>query len=97
MDFDKNRPLVIWGAGKKGKHLAKKLVEQKIDFYWVSNNDKKNGKMIYDQLVQHFEKVNELENPQVIVSVASPEGQVEILTFFQKKKMKKGEDYYFFC
>jgi len=97
LDFDKNRPLVIWGAGKKGKHLAKKLVEQKIDFYWVSNNEKKNGKMIYDQLVQHFEKVNELENPQVIVSVASPEGQVEILTFFQKKKMKKGEDYYFFC
>ena len=96
LDFDENRPLVIWGAGKKGKHLVKKLVEQKIDFHWVSNNKKKNGKMIYDKLVQHFEKVNELEKPQVIVSVASPEGQVEILSFFQKKEMKKSKDYFFF-
>ena len=30
LDFDKNRPLVIWGAGTKGKQLAKKLVEQKV-------------------------------------------------------------------
>ena len=96
LDFDKNRPLVIWGAGRKGKQLAKKLVEQKVNFHWVSNNEKKNGKMIYDKLVQHFEKINDLENPQIIVSVASPEGQIEILNFFQKKQMQKGRDYFFF-
>ncbi len=94
LDFDKNRPLVIWGAGKKGKHLANKLNELKIDFYWVSNNEKKNGKMIYDKLVEHFRKVESFENPQVIVSVASPEGQVEILEYF---RTRKNLDYYFFC
>ncbi|MDG1434857.1 MAG: glycosyltransferase family 2 protein [Saprospiraceae bacterium] len=96
LDYDENRPLVIWGAGKKGKQLAKKLVEQKIDFHWFSNNEKKNGKMIYDKLLQHFEKINQLEKPQIIVSVASPEGQIEILDFFYKRQMIKGEDYFFF-
>jgi hypothetical protein len=96
LDYDENRPLVIWGAGKKGKQLAKKLVGQKIDFHWFSNNEKKNGKMIYDKLVQHFEKINQLEKPQIIVSVASPEGQIEILDFFYKRQMIKGEDYFFF-
>ena len=96
LDFDKNRPLVIWGAGKKGKQLARKLVEKKINFYWMSNNEKKNGKMIYDKLVQHFDKIKDLENPQIIVSVASPEGQIEILDFFHKRQMRKGEDYFFF-
>ena len=52
--------------------------------------------MIYDKLVQHFEKINQLEKPQIIVSVASPEGQIEILDFFYKRQMIKGEDYFFF-
>lgn len=94
LDYDKNRPLVIWGAGKKGKVLAKKLLEEKIDFHWVSNNDKKNGKMIYNKKVAHFERVESLINPQVIISVASPEGQVEILEYISNKK---NLDYYFFC
>jgi len=94
LDYDKNRPLVIWGAGKKGKILVKKLIDKNIDFHWVSNNEKKNGKMIYDTQVEHFEKLEFLKNPQVIVSVASPEGQVEILDFF---KNRKNWDYYFFC
>lgn len=93
LDFDKNRPLVIWGAGTKGKHLAKKLNELKIHFHWVSNNEKKNGKMIYDIKVEHFDKVETLENSQIIISVASPEGQVEILNFLKNKNL----EYYFFC
>lgn len=97
LDHDKKRPLVIWGAGKKGKQLAKKLIDQKIDFHWVSNNERKNGKTIYDKLVQHFDKITQLQNPQIIISVASPEGQKEILDFLREKKWQKGKDYFFFC
>ena len=97
LDFDKKRSLVLWGAGRKGKQLAQKLIAQKIDFYWVSNNEKKNGKQIYEKLIHHFDKVKTLQQPQVIVSVSSPDGQREILDFFQKNKLEKGKGYFFFC
>ena len=84
LDFDKNRPLVIWGAGAKGKHLAKKLNELKFDFQWLSNNDKKNGKTIYDKKVEHFSKILKLENPQIIVAVAAPKDQEEIIDYLKQ-------------
>ena len=96
LDFDKTRPLVIWGAGKKGKQLAKKLVEQKVNFHWVSNNVKKIGHVIYGQTLENFVITKELENPQIIVVVASPEGQIEILDFFKKQNWRKGKEYFFF-
>ena len=34
--------LVLWGCGKKGKLLAKKLIENNSSFTWISNNQKKN-------------------------------------------------------
>jgi len=37
-DLDKEKSLVLWGAGKKGKTIAKLLNEQGIGFHWVSNN-----------------------------------------------------------
>ena len=96
LDFDKTRPLVIWGAGKKGKQLAKKLVEQNVNFHWVSNNVKKIGHVIYGQTLENFVITKELENPQIIVVVASPEGQIEILDFFKKQNWRKGKEYFFF-
>jgi len=81
LDFDKNRPLVIWGAGTKGKVLAKKLLAKQIDFHWVSNNEKKNGKSIYGKEVEHFESIIKLKQPQIIIAVAAPDGQKEIFDF----------------
>ncbi|MEM6966021.1 MAG: glycosyltransferase family 2 protein [Bacteroidota bacterium] len=92
LDFDRSRPLVIWGAGKKGKVLAKKLLERRIDFHWVSNNEKKNGKNIYDKLVAHFSTIENFKNPQIIISVASPTGQVAIADYLHENSL----DAYFF-
>ena len=39
--------LVVWGAGKKGKLLAKKLIEKKLEFYWMTENINKINKDIY--------------------------------------------------
>ena len=35
---DAKRPLVIWGAGKKAKELAQKLIENNVEFDWATNN-----------------------------------------------------------
>ncbi len=97
LDHHKNRQLVIWGAGKKGKLIARQLVEQKIDFSWVCNNERKIGKDIYGQLLLPFNAIKKMNRPQLIISVAGTLPQQEILAFLGKQGMESGKDYYFFC
>ncbi len=97
LDYVKNRSLVIWGAGFKGKTIAKKLVEQKIDFTWLCDNPKKIGKKIYGKELVHFTALEKLENPQSIVTVANEDAQSEIENFFTKIGQRASTDYFFFC
>ena len=41
LNYDINKTLVVWGAGRRGKLVAKKLCAFKIDFVWVCNNSNK--------------------------------------------------------
>ena len=97
LDYDTNRPLVIWGAGKKGKQIVKMLLENNLAVTWVSNNEKKNGKDIYGILIENFEKIKALKNPQIIITVAAPDGKIEIISFLEKNGFEKIKDYFFFC
>lgn len=97
LNYDTNRPLVIWGAGTKGKHIVKMLLENNVALTWVSNNEKKNGKDIYGIVVQDFEEIKKLKNPQIIITVAAPDDQVEIIFFLKENNFRKMEDYFFFC
>jgi len=93
-DYDKNRPLVIWGAGKKGKSVAKLLIDQKIPFHWISNNPKKIGHDIYGQVIQGEEILDEKPSTQCIICVAGPEDQNHI-----RKVLKESSQMtpYWFC
>ncbi|WP_420322443.1 glycosyltransferase [Flagellimonas sp.] len=97
LDWDNTRPLAVWGAGFKGKTIAKKLVEQNIDFTWLCDNPKKIGKKIYNQELVHFKALESLNNPQSIITVANEEAQSEIRNFFDGIGQKPMEDYFFFC
>ena len=92
-----SRPLVLWGAGKNGKDLAKLLKKKESDFLWVCDNQNKIGKDIYDIRMEHFSLVKEILNPQIIIGVASPSGQKEITFELDQLNLKKGEDYWFFA
>lgn len=96
LKYDSNRPLSVWGAGKKGKDLAKKLQAQNVPFTWVSNNPNKHGKEIYDQLMESFESISTKDNPQIIVTVALRDAKTEIIAFLEKQNLKEGEDFFFF-
>jgi glycosyltransferase involved in cell wall biosynthesis len=97
LDYDKNRPLTIWGAGNKGKTVAKLLIEKHIPFYWICDNQKKIGKDIYGQKLLNFTYLEQLKNPQSIVTVANEEEQLEIKSYFKTQSMKSMIDYFFFC
>ena len=97
LDYDASRPLVVWGAGFKGKTIAKTLINNKIPFYWICTNPKKIGKKIYKQKMLNFNSIEQLENPQSIISVANENAQTYIKTYMQKLNKKHMVDYFFFC
>ena len=97
LDYDPERPLALWGAGDKGKEIAKLLIESEIDFYWLCDNPRKIGKKIYRQELFPYQKLENLKEPQSIISVANPEAQTEIESYFKDLKMQSFLDYYFFC
>ena len=97
LDYHKRRPTVIWGAGQKGKKIARLLKQQGIDFKWVCNNPKKIGKHIYNIELKSFQAIKSFEQPQIIIAVANPKDQQEILCFLDELKMKRMQDYFFFC
>jgi len=97
LNFEKERPLVVWGAGNKGKTIAKSLLEKQIDFHWICDNQNKIGKSIYGKEMLHYRGLEKLKNPQSIVTVASAEDQKMIRKYLLKFNFTSMKDYFFFC
>lgn len=93
----KSKPLVVWGAGAKGKRIAQILTKQQIDFNWVCDNPKKIGKEIYGKQMLAFTAIDELSNAQNIITVANPSAQIGIKKFFSDRRKESLIDYFFFC
>lgn len=96
LDYKSEQPLVLWGAGKKGKIIARMLEQAGVYFYWVCNTPSKWGHKLYSTIMNSPEVVTDLENPHFIIAVAAPEGQVEILDFMRQENIPES-DYFFFC
>jgi glycosyltransferase involved in cell wall biosynthesis len=97
LDYNTARPLVIWGAGTKGKTIAKKLAALNIPFHWVCDNVKKIGKHIYNVQMKPFQHLETLEHPQTIVSVANSSEQAIIKAYLARLNKEAMQDYFFFC
>lgn len=94
---DASKPLVIWGAGAKGKRIAKELIDQNIAFHWVCDNPKKIGKDIYGHKMLPFSVIDEFIDAQNIITVANKKAQQEIREFYVKRDKMSMVDYFFFC
>jgi len=97
LERDPARPLVLWGAGKRGKELSKLLIKEELDFFWVSNNKRKHGVNIYGRIIQNVAYVEALDKPQIIVNVSSPDDQSAIRAYLNASLLEPMEDYFFFC
>lgn len=97
LDYEVSRPLVIWGAGFKGKTIAKKLTEANIPFLWICDNTNKINKAIYGTVLKPFEFLSTLDKPQSIITVANTKAQKEIRKFLKSNNMVSMDDYFFFC
>lgn len=96
LDRNPSRPLVLWGAGKNGKDLAKLVLANGDTFHWVCDNNKKIGRHIYGIMMEHFDVIQNLENPQIIIVVTSPNDKKDIIDKLNSWDKHPVEDYWFF-
>ncbi|WP_245593009.1 glycosyltransferase family 2 protein [Crocinitomix catalasitica] len=96
IDRDPTRPLVLWGGGRNGKDMAKIILENEMEFIWVCDSERKIGKDIYGIRMQHFDVVKEIENPQIMIVVSSPDGKKEIQNEIDALGKIPRKDYWFF-
>ncbi|MBT8185359.1 MAG: glycosyltransferase [Eudoraea sp.] len=97
LDCNPDRPLTVWGAGNKGKTIASKLVEDNIAFYWLCDNPRKIGKKIYGQELFHYSQLEQLKQPQSIITVANQAAQKMIRRYLDGLGQIPMKDYFFFC
>ena len=97
LEYKTSRELVVWGAGFKGKKIAKELISKEVDFIWLCDNPNKIDKEIYGLNMFHFSKIESLRNPQSIITVANENAQLEIKTYLNGLGQKAARDFYFFC
>ena len=96
IDYDSSRSLILWGAGKKGKTLARLLIDRATPFRWISNNDKKIGKNIYGQIIQS--DTQELpKDAQVILAIANPEEKKQAIQDLKSQGLTLKSSLFPFC
>lgn len=94
---NKNKPLSVWGAGKKGKQIVQMLQEENVGFTWICDNPKKIGKEIYGTLMCSYRELENLVNFQSIITVANETEQQEIRNYLDDLGKVAMKDYFFFC
>lgn len=97
LDYNSERPLLLWGAGRKGKELAQLLIKKNIPFQWITDNSKKIDKDIYGVKLLSTSYLQQTRNPQIIIAVAAPDALVTIHQQLEKHHLKKAKDFFLFC
>lgn len=97
LDFKPEKTLVVWGAGNKGKTLAKYLLKKDIAFEWICDNPNKINKDIYGKILKPFQFLETINNSQSIITVANAFEQQTISEYMHQLNCKPIEDYIFFC
>jgi hypothetical protein len=90
LDYLSAKKLVLLGAGKKGKKIAKLLIDSDVKFEWLCGTPNKIGHNIYGQILQSSKNVP--IGCQVIVAIATKEELLRI-----KEEEIKTNLYYYFC
>jgi len=78
VDYHSEGPLIVWGAGKKGKLIVQELLKARIPLQWVSDNENKIGHQVYGVPIQHSDAIIDHPSGQLIIAIASPQDQVLI-------------------
>jgi glycosyltransferase involved in cell wall biosynthesis len=93
LNRDETKKLILLGAGKKGKAIAKELKRLGMVFIWQTNNPKKIGHFIYEVEV-HSQHLPEKTDAQVLLGLSSPGEVSQLEEELSAKEFDLGEDYF---
>lgn len=96
LDRDRSKPLLLWGAGKKGKLVARLLQTHNEEFEWVTNNTKKTYAPIYGVQLKTLEDFD-TKNYQNILVVSGPDDKLRLQQVLDELGLQKRENYFWFC
>jgi len=100
LDYAASKKLLLWGAGKKGKIIAKYLIDHNIPFVWLCNNKKKVGHKIYGVTLEQSDEHTLLDAStivQLVIAVGSPVENRQIFVELEDRGFQKGKNYFTFC
>ena len=92
---DNQRPIQVWGAGKKGKELAKYLVNQNQDFSWATNNQNKIGREIYGVKLSSDSDIPFHSYPQILIAIRNKDAADKIKKALDLRNLMPNKDYFF--
>lgn len=93
LDFDPKTKLVLWGAGSKGKKLAKILLDLQLNFKWITNNPNKLTAPIFGKALSPISTL-ETQETQAIIAVSGPQDQLQIQQYLKENPQIRP---YWFC
>jgi glycosyltransferase involved in cell wall biosynthesis len=96
LHYKKNLPLVVWGAGPKGKKLIKELQKQGFSPHWICENQKKVGQNIYGIQLQDIKYLKALTNPMVLLAVSQKNSLQSIYQTLNSYKLEINKDFFNF-
>lgn len=94
-NFSEERPLILIGAGSRGKQIAKHLTSKITS--WITNNIQKQGHIISDIKLDSFQDHKFSESNLYISTLSSPDERKEIDGIFSSFELIEGQDYFHFC
>ena len=96
LDYDPDKVLIVWGAGKKGKALARLLQEAKVPFHWISNNPNKIARDIYGLKILNIDFLNAVKDKQTIICISDQKFVADKMALYRNYQLNT-EDIFEFC
>lgn len=97
LNYNKDKEINIWGAGRRGKKLAEALVKHEIPFKWYCKNPEKIGKHIYHVLIEDFSTFSFTNDKQVLVTFSKNNLSNDELNNILPENKHVNKDYFFFA
>lgn len=104
LEYTELTDLILLGAGKKAKYIARHLQEENIEYSWYTNNPNKIGQEVYGVVQQNQNFLTNIEDSdlvskqssRIIIAVSNPEEQKDLEVKLQAKQLALGKQYFFF-
>jgi hypothetical protein len=90
------KPILLWGAGKKGKLICKLLQDANADFLWYTDNERKKGITIQNKIIKKNLPKN-IERFVIILAISSPEDKEVLKIYLNNHNLESGMNYFWFC